>query len=282
MVLLFRLTATPSNEDSGGLRAPTKFRMEIQDNIPFDPAEFGMDIPEVPDHYQELVARWGGNSGGVPNVRIVRGTDPTVVDWCGGEWIPRYSIPEVETITYSIWHKPDGTKKIITPAEAKVMESSNKIDGIILPVTETKVKDWLIPRYFVEVYKGPEYFGDPEIWNRERYIVDSQGKSVDLMGDFPENGVYETWFCIEDFKVNEHGKVEASSFRELDDEVMEVLREKIEMSKNKSTHEQAVESSNEWAKSEHDKETKFKNTIKEALSERIDRIVGTPKSTRIK
>lgn len=266
----------------GALRGPPQFMIEIGDNIPFDLSELGQDIPDVPEYYQELVARWGGNSGGVPNVRIVKGTDPSVVDWCAGEWVPRYSFPETETVNYAVWHKPDGSKKIITPAEAKVMENSSKVDGIILPVTETKVKDWLVPRYFVEIYRTPDHFGKPEDWEKNRFMADESGMLIDLMGDYPENGAYETWFCIEDFKIDEYGKVTASTFRSLDDEVMEVLREKIEASKSKSKYEQAVEATVEWHENEAKKESKFKETIKEALADRIDRIVDTPKNIRQK
>lgn len=256
--------------------------LEINDSIPFDESELGMEIPPVPEHYQELVAGWGGNSGGVPNVRIVSGTDPTIVDWCGGQWIPRYSFPEVDTVEYAIWHKPDGTKKIITPAEANVMNSSKKIDGIILPVTETKVKDWLIPRYFVELYKQPEQFGPREQWEKERFIQGENGEFVDLMGEYPENGAYETWFCIEDLKVDEYGAVIASTFRALDDEVLETIREHIHVAKTKSNYELAVEATEEWHKAEHEKKEKFKEKVKDALAERIDRIMDVPKNIRTK
>lgn len=255
---------------------------EINENIPFDESELGMEIPAVPEHYQELVARWGGNTGGVPNVRIVSGTDPAIVDWCAGQWIPRYSFPEVETINYSIWHKPDGTKKIITPAEAKVMDASPKVEGIILPVTETKVHDWLIPRYFVEVYKEPDAFGRKEDWEKERFMADDNGVLIDLMGDFPENGAYETWFCIEDLKTDELGNVVASTFRGLDDEVMETIREHIETAKNKTRFEQAVEATEEWNKAESKKQEDFKQIVRDALSERIDRIMDVPKNIRTK
>lgn len=256
--------------------------IELNQELPFDETELGMQIPPVPDHYQAFVAEWGGNTEGVPNVRIVSGTDPEIVDWCAGEWVPRYSFPEIETLNYAVWHKIDGTKKIITPAEAKVMEASSKLDGIILPVTETKVRDWLIPRYFVEIYRPPYYFGAPEEWEKHRYFSDENGLPVDLMGDFPENGAYETWFCVEDLKVDERGKVIASTFRQLDDEVMEVIRENIVTAKTKSKYEQAVEATQEWNKNEENKVEKFRETVKEALAERIDRITDTPKSYRTK
>ena len=254
--------------------------IELNENLPFDETELGLEIPPVPEHYQSMVAEWGGNTEGVPNVRIVSGTDPLIVDWCGGQWIPRYSFPEVETVNYAIWHKSDGTKKIITPAEANVMGASTKIEGIILPVTETKVKDWLIPRYFVEVYKHPDYFGTREDWEENRYIQDEEGKTVDLMGDFPENGAYETWFCIEDVKIDDYGKVVASTFRGLDDEVMETIREHIHESKTKSGYQQAVEATDEWNETEAKKKEEFKSIVRDALEERIDRILDTPKNIR--
>lgn len=255
---------------------------EINDSIPFDESELGMEIPPVPEHYQQLVAEWGGNSEGVPNVRLVSGTDPLIVDWCAGQWIPRYSFPEVDTINYAIWHKPDGTKKIITPAEANVMNSSTKIDGIILPVTETKVKDWLIPRYFVEVYRLPSYFGTRAQWEKERFVTGENGDFIDLMGEYPENGAYETWFCIEDLKVDEYGKVVASTFRTLDDEVMETIREHIHVAKTKSNYEQAVEATTEWHEAEAKKTKQFKENVKDALNERIDRIMDVSKNIRTK
>lgn len=256
--------------------------IDINEDIPFDETELGMEIPPVPEHYQELVAEWGGNTGGTPNVRIVSGTDPTIVDWCAGQWIPRYSFPEVETINYAIWHKPDGTKKIITPAEAKVMDASPKIEGIILPVSETKVKDWLIPRYFVEVYKSPDQFGKPEEWEKERFIRDENNALIDLMGDFPENGAYETWFCVEDLKADEFGNIVATGFRNLDDEVMETIREKIYIAKTKSNYEQAVEATIEWNEKEDKRKEEFKQTVRDAISERIDRIMDVPKNIRTK
>lgn len=256
--------------------------MNINEEIPFDMSEFGMEVPPVPEEYQELVAEWGGNTGGVPNVRIVTGTDPTVVDWCAGEWIPRYSVPEVDTVEYAIWHKPDGTKKIMTPAEAKVMDSSKKIDGIILPVVETKVKDWLIPRYFVEVYRPADYYGNQVEWDKQRMSEGVNGEVIDLMGDFPENGQYETWFCIEDVETDEAGNVTMTKFRGLDDEVMEYLREQIHTAKNVSAYEQAVQATEDWNEKENTKKEQFRDTVKEILMERIDRITDTPSNIRIK
>lgn len=256
--------------------------MEIEKTIPFDLAEFGIDIPLVPVEIQDRVAEWSGNTDGVPNVRIVRGTDPEIVDWCAGEWVPRYTFPEVETVNYAIWHKPDGTKKIMTPAEAKVMEGSPKIEGIILPVTETKVRDWLIPRYFVEVFRPASYFGNQEAWDSQRMMQNEDGTTVDLMGDFPENGQYETWFCIEDIETDTQGNIVKTKFRELDDEVLEYLREQIESGKNTTALEMHQKATLDWLAQNKKEEDEFRNTVKEILTDRIDRIVQTPSTARIK
>lgn len=254
----------------------------IDNEVPFDISEFGMDIPPIPEEIQEQLLEWGGNTEGIPNVRIVRGTDPEIVDWCAGEWIPRYTFPEVETVNYAIWHKPDGTKKIMTPAEAKVMDSSTKIEGIILPVTETKVRDWLIPRYFVEVFRPSSYFGNKEAWDSQRMIQNEDGTMVDLMGDFPENGQYETWFCIEDVDTDSSGKVTKTKFRALDDEVMETLREMIETGKTTTALEQHQKATRQWLDESKKNEDAFRQTVKDALNERIDRIVQTPSTARKK
>lgn len=256
--------------------------MNIAQDLPLDFSELGSEIPPVPEHYQEMVARWGGSTGNTPNVRIVCGTDPTIVQWCGGQWVPKYSISEVEVVEYNVWHKPDGTKKIITPAEAKVLQSSNKLEGILLPVTERQVHDQLIPRYFVEVYRGPEYFGDREEWDKLRMGVDEEGRYIDMMGDFPENGDYETWFCVEDLELDYDGNPVHSKFRALDDDVMEYIREQIEIAKSQSLLEQHQKATEEFQDKQEAQKTKFKETIRGALEERIDRIMDIPSTTRIK
>ena len=256
--------------------------MNISEDLPIDTSEFGSEIPPVPEHYQEMVARWGGSTGSTPNVRIVCGTDPKMVQWCGGQWVPKYTIPEVEVVEYHLWHKPDGTKKILTPAEARVLQDSKKLNGILLPVMERKVHDWLIPRYFVEIYRGPEYFGDREGWEKLRMGKDEEGRDIDMMGDYPENGDYETWFCIEDLELDHRGEPVRSKFRALDDDVLEFIREQIETAKNLTMLEQYQQATEEFEDKKETQRQKFKETIQGALEERIDRIMDIPSTTRIK
>lgn len=256
--------------------------MLLTDELPMDVTEFGMQLPPVPDHIQERVKSWGGNNANTPNVRIVSGTDPEIVEWCAGRWIPRYTFPQVETVHYAVWHKPDGTKKILTPAEAKIRQNSKKFKGIVIPVTQNNVKDNLIPRYFVEVFKSAEYFGNKETWDSFRMDTDLNGNPIDLMGEFPENGKYETWFCIEDVIVNEKGKPVKSVFRGLDDEVLEYIRLQIEDAKGRTLLQQHQKATEEARQRSVRVLEEIKSNIRDKISDRIDRIVQTPSTLRIK
>ena len=249
-------------------------------DIPFDKSEFGTEIPPVPTHYQELVAEWGGNTDGMPNARIVAGTDTELLDWCALGWIPRYTQPEIEDFNYAVWNKPDGTKKILSPSEAVVIQKSKKFNGIILPITEKKVTDWLIPRYFVEIFRPAEYFGTKEAWEKVRMGQAEDGTIIDMMGEFPENGQYETWFCIEDLETDIAGRPVKSVFRGLDDGVMDFIREQIENAKLKSMLQIHQEKSLEQLAKNKKSEETLRTNVREKLRERIDRIVKTPSNIR--
>jgi hypothetical protein len=252
----------------------------ISNDIPFDWTEFGTGLPPVPDEIQKMVAEWGGFTEGYPNARLVSGTDPDLKEWCAGEWIPKYSVEEVESVEYYIWTKPDGTKKILSPKEFQVV-SKVKLKGIILPVRENKVFDHLIPRYILEVYRPSFYFGTKEVWNSVRY-KEENGRRIDLLGDFPENGRYEQWFVIEDLEVDLQGKPVRSVFRGLDGETLEFIREMIQVSKTMTSLQQHQEATKQVAEQAEKREKEFKEDLRYALKDRIDKVVGTPKSTNIK
>lgn len=255
--------------------------------VPFDLSEFGVDIPEIPQEYQELVAQWAGNTNGKPNARIVRGTDPELLDWCVKGWIPRYSFPEIDEVNYYVWHKPDGTKKILSPAEFHSYGNSKKLKekmkGIILPVKQTNVVDHLIPRYFVELYRPPWFFGNELTWERHRYTQDQEtGEMLDVMGEFPSEGQYETWFCIEELETDAFGKPLKSIFRPLDWNVMEFIKESIESVKLKSMAEQHLEKYLSDQKENEKRLETFKDNLKYNLNQRIGRIVGDGSNIRSK
>jgi len=250
--------------------------------IPFDLTEFGADIPEVPNEIQNMITDLGGSTNGFPNARLVRGTDPTLQVWCGKGWVPKYTLPEVDVVEFAILHQPNGQKKTLSLKEAEVFQNSKKLKGIITYSKQVSVKDNLIPRYFMEVYRPPEFFGNKESWDATRIGVSDEGEEVDFLGDFPENGDYETWFCIEDFETNLAGKPVLSKFRPIDDEVIQFIQEQIAEAKIKTRVEQHLENiRNQQEQERLDREARLSD-LKDKIRDRIDRIVQTPSNIRRK
>lgn len=235
------------------------------------------ELPPIPEDFQREIQEAGGYTGKYPNLRVVSGLDPTLTEFVGGRYWLKYAFREHIKTEYAVWHKPNGEKKLLTPKEAQILGNSKKLQGIIIPTVETKILEYGIPRYFLEVYRPAEYYGTPEAWEFIRYDEDIEGKKHDLMGEYPYNGRYETWFCIEE-PVLENGIVTGTKFRELDDIVLEFIKFKIEEDKTKTAQQQHQEVRQEIDAEYNEKRKKLKENITDIVEERIDRIIETPKS----
>lgn len=231
------------------------------------------ELPEIPEWFQEALLECGGTCDNKPNVRVVSGLDPNITEFYGGEWHKKYAWFEHEHVEYHVLHKPDGTKRILSPQEAAILHKAKHNQGIILPIKEHRRIEHGIPRYFLEYYKPPEVFGIPEIWEEKRFFEDEDGKRIDLMGEFPHDGRYETWFCIEE-PVLENGKIVATKFRQLDDIVLELIKAKINEAKISTAaarHNKAVQERQEEMQKQFDK---TKEDIRDIITENFDRIVN--------
>ena len=236
-------------------------------------ADFSLEeLPEVPEWFQEALLDCGGTCDGFPNVRVVSGLDANLTEFYGGEWHRKYAYFEHDTVEYNVLHSPDGKKRILSPHEAKVLANSPKNKGIILPVKEHHRKEFGIPRYFVEYYKPSEVFGLPEVWESERYMIEEDGTKIDLMGEFPSQGKYETWFCIEE-PVIRFGEVIETTFRQLDDVVLELIKMKVEEAKTKSLAAQHNEAVQERLKTIQKHFDETRENIKDIVTDRVERLI---------
>lgn len=241
----------------------------------FDDREISLtELPPVPDWVEEALLEAGGTCNGVPNVRIVSGLDPDVQEFVGGRWWLKYAFREHKVNEYCLLHKPDGSKQVLTKKEGAVADKSKKIQGIVTNVVDRQIKEFGIPRYFVEYYKPPEYYGSPEAWENVRWFKDddNDGKIIDLMGEFPHEGRYETWFMLEE-AVEENGECVATRFQPITEIVVELIKSKIEDIKNKTAAEQHLENREQIDAEYIQHQTDLKEEIKDIVADRIDRII---------
>lgn len=243
-------------------------------NAVFDESELSLtELPEIPQWFSDTLTEAGGTTHEHPNVRVVSGLDPDMVEFVGGRFWKKYAFREHKVKEFAILHQPDGKKRVMTKAEGEVWNKSNKLKGIITFQVERDVIEHGVPRYFVEAYKPPEYYGSPEAWETVRwYQDDDSGKLIDLMGEFPSQGEYETWFCIEQ-PVLKDGVIVSTKFRPLDEIVLEFIKLKIEDAKTKSAAEQHIESRTEIDADYIDKKKKVKDGIRDIVADRADRLI---------
>lgn len=236
------------------------------------------ELPPIPDWFQESLKEAGGTYNDTPNIRVVSGLNPDLQEFIGGQWRLKYSFIEVFKDEIYIWHREGKKPVTLMPKEAEVLIKSNKKEGFIIPRTITRTLESGIPRYFVEIYKPASYFGTPEEWEKERFDKDENDEIFDLMGEFPYDGMYETWFCIEEPILDKDNKVVSTKFKELDELTLEFIKYKIEEIKNKTATQQHIEYLEENKIQAEKKIAEMKDNVKEIIKERIDRIVETPKS----
>lgn len=240
----------------------------------FDEREMSLtELPPIPDFAVQEITEAGGTTNGKPNVRIVSGLDPDIVEWVGGRFWRVYAFREHNPKEYAILHQPNGDKRILTMAEAAVFAKSPKLQGVVIPVKEDDIIEHGIPRYFVEYYKPPEYFGLESLWEEHRYIEDDDGKKVDLLGEFPSEGRYETWFAIEEAEEVDGQFTGRTTFREIDDVVVELIKAKIEAAKTSSAAEQHLQSRMEADEQMAQTEKKLREDIADVVAEHVDRII---------
>lgn len=243
------------------------------------------ELPPIPQEFLDELAELGGYCNGYPNVRIVSGLDPEHMEFYGGKWWRKYAFREHSVKEYYTYtDKKTQKRKILTVAEGEVYRKSKKLmdGGILVPVIERNVYERGIPRYFVELYKPPIAFGSLEEWESLRYLqpddpMNLTGEFLDLLGDFPENGMYETWFCIEE-PVEENGIVVSTQFKAIDDVAKEFIRFMVTRIKEESaseTHAKMVEANLERVRGNL---KSAKEEIRDRVKDRIDKIVQTPKT----
>jgi hypothetical protein len=242
--------------------------------VVFDDREIHLitELPPIPQWFQDALTESGGTCEDKPNVIVVSGLDPMQQEWVGGRWWRKYAFREHTKTEYCIWHKPDGTKKAVSKKEAEVLQKSRKLTGIITEVVDRIVTEHPIPRYFVEFFRPASYYGSEEAWEHIRWNEDESGKLVDLMGEFPREGRYETWFCIEE-PIVENGVVVRTEVRYLDDTVLGLIKHKIEEVKNSTASEQHLklrkEAHEKWEKDK----AALKSNIKDIVADRVDRLL---------
>lgn len=255
------------------------------EGLMFERSDFEItELPPVPEDFQKELEELGGYCNGFPNVRIVSGMDPEHVEFYGGKFWRKYAFREHNRKEYYTYTTPDQKKKILTVAEGKVYEKSPKLlkNGVLIPVIEHNVIEHGIPRYFVELYKPPIAFGSQEDWNLHRYMMPDDpnnftGEFIDMLGEYPENGLYETWFCIEE-PIEENGKVVSTAFKAIDDEAKEFIRYMVETIKQRKAADVHRELVDEGAKTYLKEMEQMQEGVKEIVADRFDRLVGTPKS----
>lgn len=230
------------------------------------------ELPPVPSWVEEQLLEAGGTCDGKPNVRIVSGLDPELKEFYGGRWWRKYAFRSHQRNEYALLHQPDGKKRILSPKEAEVMGKQKNLKGIIVPVVEDQIFEYGVPRYYVEYFKPAEYFGTAEAWNHVRYEQDEDGKWIDLMGEFPSEGVYETWFCIEE-PIVEGGVIKKTKVRYIDEAVVEFIKLKIEETKQSTAVQRHIAIRKEVNEEAAKAKQELKEGIADIVKDRIDRLI---------
>lgn len=252
------------------------------EGLVFDKSEMALqELPPIPQWFQDQVNEVGGffdDDITKPNVRVVSGLDPNIIEFYGGGWHRKYVRRETHTFEYYIAHTKKGEKKILSPAEAKVFPKSM---GIVMPVVDKKITEYGIPRYFVELYKPPYAFGDRESWESVRYLDKDEptnlaGVTLDMLGEFPEQGGYDTWFCIEE-PIMRDGKAVATKFRPLDEDVLIFIRYMVDKIKKESAEQQHLQVIEQRKKDWQKMISGIREDVKDIVKDRIDRLTETPK-----
>lgn len=254
---------------------------EVNKEVGISDADFLLtELPEIPVDFVEQINEIGGYCGVYPNIRIVSGLDPEAVEFNADEWKPRYAFWEKQNVTYYVRNWANGEKEVFTEAQYKNINQAN--DCVDLPVVETLTKYIPIPRYFAELYHPPEFYGDEKTWEDSRYmypddVLNDSGSTIDLMGEFPHNGQYETWFCIEDAVFDDDGKLIETTFKELDESVVEFIRFKVEKITNSFASERHTRTQLDNKEKEKKKLEESRDRIRDILRSRQDRLTNTEK-----
>lgn len=237
------------------------------------------ELPPIPIEFQQTLQEAGGECNGFPNVRVVSGLDPDIQEYVGGRWWRKYAFREHHRTDYVLWHKPDGEKKLLSPKEADTIagmwkRKGKKPVGILQPIVDELIIEHGVPRYFVEFYKPPELFGTEEAWNHLRYNEGEDGKMIDLMGEFPKEGMYETWFAIEEAVVDPiSNEVVETKFRQLDDVALELILIKIDEAKKFTQSEQHLQLRKQVEEEEQKKIQETKQNIADIVASHADRLI---------
>lgn len=249
------------------------------EGMEFDESELQIqELPPIPEWFVERLNEIGGFCGDKPNLRVVSGLDPNIQEFFGGKWWRKYAFRIHDDVQYFIWRRNNHKDKILTPKEAEIINKSKNKEGILIPKVDQKIIELGIPRYFLEFYKPPHKFGDPDEWEKERWVMDDDEGLIELMPPFPHEGDYETWFCIEDVELKD-GKPVKTKFRELDEVVLEFIRVEVEKVLNQQSLAKAHIESLQDSQEQKAKSLKpIKEEIKYRIKDRIDRIVETPKT----
>lgn len=241
------------------------------------------ELPPIDDYIVDAITEAGGKCGDVPNFRIVSGLDPNITEFIGGREWRVYAFRHHKHNDFLMYHEEGKEPRVISEAEADILNKSKKAKGIIIPKVQTHVEEFGIPRYFVEIYRPSEYFGTQEAWDAIRYEKDENDKWFDLMGEYPHQGRYETWFCLEEAVESTDGTVK-TKFKELDDVALEFILNMIErvLLKQQSLVEQHREMREESFADFENEIKKAKENARDIVAERIDRLVETPSTLRRK
>lgn len=253
-------------------------------------AEFNEDelmlneLPEIEQHIIDAITEAGGKCGDIPNFRVVSGLDPNITEFIGGKEWRIYAFRHHKHNDFLMYHEQGKEPRVISDAEAKILDKSDKAKGIIIPKVHTHVEEFGIPRYFMEVYRPPEYFGTQEAWDAIRYDKDENDKWFDLMGEYPHEGRYETWFCIEEAIEDAKGNVVETVFKPLDDVAVSFILNMIEriIQKQESLVEQHRQMREESFEDYLGEIKKAKDNVRDIVADRVDRLIETPSTLRRK
>lgn len=111
----------------------------------------GREIPDIPEIFSTIIKDYSKN-----RFRLVSGSRETTVLF--GETIPKYVVLDLKQS-----FKPKGN----------------------LIVVENYYDYKCIPRYFLEIFVPMEILGTRQYWDSMRYA-----DGVDILGDYPSNGVW--------------------------------------------------------------------------------------------
>lgn len=225
-------------------------------------------LPDPPEWFVSELEKLGGFRLGRPLLRVVKGNDPSLVEWRCGKLRPKYQIrheTKAEIIGAwadgKFWGRADAIKTglllpSLEPAKA----------GVLVAVEQQDLYT-LLPRYVIETL----VFETRENWDSNRWAEMPSGERIDVLGPYPEDGALYLPLLIVEKPAAKGGKV-GTVFRELGQDILEELRTMFWLARTKG----APAVVQDWLDRQEEMKRKAEEELKTEIAREAEKVIKNP------